>query len=373
MKLAVSSHVALIDGQEYDGIGNSLKATLDSLGKEYVFVRNSMDGELASEVHKYNNGVLRKKSRLIVFRKFAPLRYLSEVIATVIYFRKKQVDIFIGIDPLNALAAILLKKLGKVKCAVFFTADYSEKRFANSILNRVYHAVDRYCVKEADEVWCVSSRIVEVRVRMGAAAERCVLVPNVPPKIYAKLQNTEHNRFEIITSGIIDKQLDYDGLIHAVARLKVYYPELSLTVAGNGPEEGRLRELTDELGIRDRVHFLGKISLKKYLERVAGAGIGAALYTGVWGFNFYGDSTKCREFFNYGLPVITTDTHSTVKEVKKFNAGLVVDKNIDIYVDSIAKILNNYDKYAYASAKLGLRYSGVHEKEIKRLFKSYTM
>ena len=55
-KIVFASHVALINGKEYDGIGNVLKTTLNSLIDNYVFVRNSIDGKLPSEVQYFESG-----------------------------------------------------------------------------------------------------------------------------------------------------------------------------------------------------------------------------------------------------------------------------------------------------------------------------
>lgn len=368
-KLVFSSHVALIKGKEYDGIGNSLKATLRSMGIDYIFVRNSMDGLLASEVQYFVNGDEARTVDLLVKRSPAPLRYISEYRRTVKYFStQNESEVFIGIDPLNALAAIRLKKKGKVAKAVFYTADYSSKRFANPVLNMIYHAIDRYCVRNADEVWSVSTRICEVRRRMGLAERKNIFLPNVPPAEYDYLKQNTHDKYELITTGIIDKQLDFEGTIRAVAILKDEFPQLHFTIVGNGPEEDRLRELATVLGVAEKVEFTGRLSLAETLTRVSKAGIGLALYTGTWGFNYYGDSTKCREYFNFALPVVSTDTHSTVTEINDTQAGVVIPvRDVDAICDGIREVIADYEQYSNHSRELGTKYSGSHKRRIEAI------
>lgn len=368
VRVAVASHVTLIDGKQYDGIGNTLKATLATVAGEYVFVRNSMDGLLGSEVQYYKQSNIVKTIKLGVARRPAPFRYISEYLKTVQYFSKQeQTGVYIGIDPLNALAAIRLKKKGKVKKAIFFTADYSPKRFNNSILNAAYHWIDRYCVLHADEVWSVSTRICAIRRNMGLPDNRNIFVPNVPPLEFTRFAHNVRDRHQLVTTGIIDKQLDFEGIMQAISDLKNELPELKLTIIGNGPQEGSLKKLATKLGIKNQVTFTGRVPLEDALELQSKAGIGLALYTGVWGFNKYGDSTKCREYFNFGLPVISTDTHSTVNEIKESGAGVIVSRDRRDYVRAIRTILNDYDKYATASIKAGKQYRGVHARELKRL------
>ena len=368
-KIVFASHVALINGKEYDGIGNVLKTTLNSLIDNYVFVRNSIDGKLPSEVQYFESGKIANVYNLRVASWLGPLRYASEYYKTVKYFSRhsEAIDAYVAIDPLNALSAIRLKNKGKVKKVIFYTADYSPKRFGNLLLNYIYHAVDKYCVKRADEVWSVSTRICEVRRDMGLSEERNIFVPNVPPVEYDSYKHNARDKFKLITTGILDKQLDFDGAIKAISMLRDEFPNLTMTIIGNGPEETRLRELASHEGVTGRIEFTGRLPLEQALELQSKAGIGLALYTGVWGFNYYGDSTKCREYFNFSLPVISTDTHSTVEDIREFGAGEIVDLDYEQYVTAIRKIIGSYDSYSLASGRVGEMYSGVHRREVERL------
>lgn len=367
-RLAFSSHVALIDGREWDGIGNVLLDTLPSICEEYTFVRHSMDGLLPSEVRQYERGSVKYRTDLYVYGKIAPLRYVSELLNTLFFFSfKKKVDVYVGIDPLNAIAGILLRKLGRVEKAVFYTPDYSPHRFTNKLLNGVYHWIDRYCVQHADEVWSVSTKIVAVRKSMGLPAKKNILLPNVPPVEYNGFRKNKHDKYNLITYGLISTQLDFEGAIRAVAILKDTMPKISFTIIGNGPEEGRLKKLAARLKVADRVHFKGRLHLRETLELASRAGIGLALYTGEWGFNQFGDSTKCREYFNYGLPVISTNTHSTVDEIRESSSGIIVEKSIAAYIHAIETITQEYSTYSRASSELGTKYEGAHKKELLRL------
>lgn len=367
-RIAFASHVALIRGKEYDGIGNVLIKTLSSVTDNFIFVRHSMDGLLASEVRYFKKESFERSDKLSVISKSAPLRYLSEVLSTVYYFLFKQkVDVFVGIDPLNALAGVILRKIGRVDKVIFYTADYSPHRFEQETLNKIYHLIDGYCVKQADTVWSVSSKIVEIRSEMGLVEEKNIFLPNVPPVEFNAFRTNEHDMYNLIMYGILDKQLDFHGAIRSVAELKETFPEISLTIVGNGPEEENLRDLAISLDVTDRVLFKGRLPLEETLKLTSKSGIGLALYTGTWGFNQYGDSTKCREYFNYGLPVISTDTHSTVDEIKGYGAGIVVDKSIEAYTGAVKNVLDEYNEYSKNSYELGRKYEGIHRKVITDL------
>lgn len=367
-KLAIASHAALIEGREYDGIVNVLIEALSTDSIEFDMVRHSMDGLLPSVVRSYKGKTIRHEKRLLVLRSPAFLRYITEFFVTVAYFTfKRRVNVYIGINPLNAVAAIILKKIHRVDRAVFYSSDYTAKRFGNTTMNRIYHAIDVFCVKNADEVWCVSTRIQQIRRDMGLAESKNILVPNVPPAKFSNLLRNKHEKQTLITNGIVDKQLDFEGAIRAVAKLRNKYKDLQFIIIGNGPEQSRLEELTKKLKLTDRVKFMGRLPLSDTLELTSRAGIGLALYTGIWGFNINGDSTKCREFAYFGLPIISTNSHSTVQEIEEKKAGLIVDKNIDAYVTAIVSILDNYESFSKASAALGKMYNDIHRRQIIKL------
>lgn len=367
-RIALASHVTTIDGKRYDGIGDAMKEALDSITSEYIFVRHSMDGLLSSEVQRYQAGSMKSSSKMGVIRKPSVVRYVSELIATVWHFTfNEKVDVYVGIDPLNAAAGVILKSLKRVDYAVFYTADYSPSRFNNKLLDAMYHGIDKFCVRKADEVWSVSSRIVSIREKMGLKKEKNILVPNVPPLKYAHKAKVKRNAHELITLGIIDKQLDFEGVFRAVKSLQDTYLDISLTIVGNGPEEKKLQKVSKDLGVEDRVHFTGRLPFNEAQERIAEAGVGLALYTGVWGFNEYGDSTKCREYFTYGVPVLSTNTHSTVEDIKQFNAGVITEKSPAAYVANITKLFEDYDTYSSNASELGRQYEGVREKELGRI------
>jgi len=367
-KIAVASHAATIDGKQYDGIGDTLKESLSEVTDEFTFLRHSMDGLIDSELQYYKGKSEATKRQLRVVSNPAPLRYISEIIATVWHFTfKEKVDIYLGIDPLNALAGLILRSFGRVETAIFYTADYSPTRFNNKMMDRAYHSIDKFCVKHANEVWSVSSRIVGVRRTMGLPEERNIFVPNVPPLAYTNQKRGRYDKHKLITLGIVDRQLDFRGVMSAMHILSDKYPDISLTIVGNGPEEASLKKFASQQGVTDRVNFLGRLSFNEAQEKISHAGIGLALYTGVWGFNKYGDSTKCREFFSYGLPVLSTDTHSTVEEIEEFSAGIVVPVSVDAYVTGIEELFKKYSQYSKKSAALGEKHKGAREKELARL------
>ena len=366
----VTAHATFANGKIYEAPANTLVETLVDKHENFFYIRHSIDGKLKSTAYQYKDGLLLKETVLFCISHPAPLRYIAEIASTVLHLirtSKGKNDCYIGLDPLNAFSGIILKKLGFVKKAVFYTADYSRKRFVNKILNKIYLAVDSFCVNNADEVWNVSSRIVAVRKEMGLDDNKNIFVPNMPSGIYKKFTNNQKNHFHLVSLGIVSEQMDYQNLFDAVSDLKQNYPEILVKIIGTGPKEEEYKKYIADKKLQNHVIFMGHLNHERALEEISKSGIGLALYNGKWDFNYYGDSMKCREYFCYGLPVITTNTHSTVEEIGESKAGIVCNPDKDAYIKAIKAILLDYNPYSQNSYSLTKKYEGVHEKLIKKL------
>ncbi len=366
----IAGHATIIGGKIYESPVNTLVEALKSNGDKFLFIRHYMGGELPSSVYSLNGGVVHQDFVLKGITRLAPLRYISEVLTTCWYFwRHKPVkpSYFIGVDPLNALSGILLRKFGIVDKAVYFSVDYAKKRFSNGILNFTYHFIDRCVSHHADQVWCVSARIQEVRSLMGLPKCKNLLLPNVPSMDYKPYVSNARNKYRLITLGIISNQLDFTGILDALVLLKPEYPELELHIYGDGPKKDAHEKYAIEKGLSGFVFFYGSVSHKDALNAISRSGIGLALYNGNWGFNYYGDSMKCREYFCFGLPVITTDTHSTVEDIRQSGAGVVVEISAESYANAVRNIIGSYSSYSVAASSLAARYDNTHLKHLLAL------
>lgn len=368
--IIIIAHATLVDGKIYEPPANTLVETLKNQKKDFLYLRHSIDGKLKSIVYVYKLGKQVDQRAVFVIPRPAPLRYITEIIGSIWYFifnPKTWSSCYIGLDPLNAFTGVILKKLHVFKKVIFYTADYSKRRFSNRLLNKIYLAIDAFCVANADEVWNVSSRICGVREKMGLDPKKNIFVPNTPSDSYKKYTSNTKNKYQLISLGIVSEQLDYIGVFEAIKELKEDYPKLTLKIVGDGPKKAEYKKYVVENKLEQHVFFLGYLNHDQALEEISKSGIGLALYNGKWDFNKYGDSMKCREYFCYGLPVLTTDTHSTVDEIKISGAGIVCTPNKDAYKNSLRTIYGDYDNFSMKSKELSLKYAEVHSKLLNDL------
>ncbi|MCA9301896.1 glycosyltransferase [Candidatus Nomurabacteria bacterium] len=362
--IVLASHAYLVDDQVFDVLFERTLELLIKKNHSFVFVRNYIYGERRSEVLTYKNGVLVETATLATMTGNLPLAYFSQVLVLLKVLSKYRAGArFIAANPLNAFSGILFKIFSPSSKVVFYNTDYSDRRFDSWILNFFFRFIERVCVMFSDYIWCVSSRIFDKRLSQGVPADRLVFVPNVPD-IQVEISAKKKLNHVLITSGILSDQQDYFGLFDAVKVLKVKYPSILLKIYGNGDKEEMYKNYVKSLELEETVLFHDFIPHKEYLLAAMGAGIGIALYNGSWGFNYYGDSTKCREFFAFGVPVITTDTHSTVKEIVDYECGVVCDVNSTQYVEAYDEIMSRYEYYSSNCLRLAKTHENILGKSI---------
>lgn len=367
------THATCINWKIWEAPTNVVRENLLKYSNKPILnIRHFIYWEEKSQYFLYNtDGNIESQWKLYVLSKYSVLRYITEIVSTfffILFFAKSKDITYIWFNPLNSFVGYLLKKVRKIKKNIFYTPDYSPKRFNNKTLNSIYHKIDKICVFWSDEVWNVSHRIFEVREKMGLDVSKNIFIPNMPGLLIS--DENKQNDFSLITAWNLRWQLDYLWIINSISDLKIDYPKICFYIAWDWPLRWELEEYIKNKGLTTNVILLGRLEYQEYLSFLEKCSIWIALYNWTFGFNYYWDSMKCREFTCYGMPIITTKYHSTAEEIDKNNAGIIVwtDEEWETYTESIRKIFENYSIYSQNSKKLWELYHQYYIDKIKELW-----
>lgn len=346
--IVVSCHAVFSPaGEPMHGTGSEIGNFLQKRKKQYLFIRHSLYGDFPTQIESFDGKNLTYKFFGIKGLSFF-LRILQEQIITFYLVLKigTKPGLLIGIDPLNALNGLILKRLGLVQKVVFYTADYTSRRFNNSLLNSLYHKIDKLAIKNADQVWNVSSRINNLRIKQGVSKERNVFVPNSP--IFEKVKRLPYsqiNKHQLVIVSHLTKAINWSLIFRVVKKLSNRFKDIKLVIIGSGPYEQQLKNLVKELKIEKRIIFLGQKTHEDCLEILAQSAIGLAVYTQAQSWTIFGDSLKIREYFACGLPVITTSVPSTADDVEKEQAGIIVRLSEENLKEAIDRLFSQKQLY----------------------------
>lgn len=327
--------------------------------------------EKPDKIH-FKNGIEISNEKVWLKINNTVIRYLYEIFNNIFYIIllkiKYKNNTYVWIDPLNAFAWVIMRKLWFLSRSIFYTPDYSPKKFSNTLLNKIYHWIDKFSVKYSDETWNISSRVTELREQLNYKNKN-VFLPNVP-WLLKITKDINYEKYSIITSWSLKSQLDHKKMIDVIKKIKINFPDVRYYIAWDGEKREELENHVKTLWLEDTVIFLWFLKYSEYIEIVARMWVWVALYTGSMEFNYYWDSTKCREFMHFWMPILTTDFHSTAKEINDFNVWIVHKENITIndYAKSLTLIFEKYDDYAKNSRKLWEKYNSSFIKKIDALW-----
>lgn len=124
-------------------------------------------------------------------------------------------------------------------------------------------------LRRADAIVTISDGLYNDFITRGIPKLKITKVPNavdanrfLKPQISNELPSHIEGASGNLTLGFIGSFYSYEGLdllLEALPRLIQKIPRLQLLLIGSGPEENRLRRITEESGLSPHVKFLGRI------------------------------------------------------------------------------------------------------------------
>ena len=198
----------------------------------------------------------------------------------------------------------------------------------------------QWAANEADALITVCAALRDVLIDMGIAENKVTALRNGVdltifslPLSRSQLQNDlSVSGKTILSVGHLIERKGHDLIIKALEKL----PDVQLIIAGIGEEKDNLESLVKQLGLENRVRFLGLVphdDLKKYYGAVD-ALVLASSREG-WA-NVLLESMAC------GTPVVATNIWGTPEVVASNEAGVLVERNPQSIADGIQRLFENY-------------------------------
>lgn len=265
---------------------------------------------------------------------------------------KRRFDLFVGSDPLNALAGVLLRHMGFAREVVFYKIDYVPARFSNPILNLLYEWIDRKSAREANWTWNLAEAMIRERKKQGIKSDNQLVVPiGCHFERITRPSTTEVNRSRLVYMGSLRRGQGIELAVDTFPTVLEKLPQAQLVIVGSGPLQGLLKSRVSELGLNRRVSFTGEVRDHQQLEKIlTTCGIGLATYEPLpESYTYFTEPGKVKVYLACGLPVIITGVPEIAETVKKRGAGMVIDYNSDSLVEAVMMLAHN--ERAYASAR----------------------
>ena len=172
---------------------------------------------------------------------------------------------------LNPAGQLAHRIFGKYK--IPFVVTEHSTFFARDLIPRSLFGTLRKAAEAASTMAAVSpplGRLVERQLGLGA--NRITWVPNVidPFVVNAPVPTPSSHRsgFDFLCIGNLIPIKNHALLLHAFARAFPEDKNVMLRIGGDGPLEAELKELSIQLGLQNKVTFLGRLSRNEVIAEV---------------------------------------------------------------------------------------------------------
>ncbi len=217
----------------------------------------------------------------------------------------------------------------------------------------------RFAYRHADKVIANSAFTRDQLHELGVASERITVIspgvdneryrPNLPCKELRELVGIPEQSSIILSVGRLSRRKGFDQVIRSLSMILEKNIDVHYVVIGIGEDEIYLQRLANELGVLERVHFLGHVSMDDLPRWYNAADVFAMpnreINGDTEGFGMvYIEASAC------GKPVVGGLAGGTAAAIAEGYSGYRVDgDSVDAVADALCKLLSDRD----LASKLG--------------------
>ena len=163
-----------------------------------------------------------------------------------------------GALPCGHAAALLARDLGIPFVVTVHGRDVFSAR-NGGLSGRWCERVSKKVYRSAERVICISGR-VQADLLSGVHCRTSVVHNGVDAQMFSSSLAVSEAKTVVLSVGNLIPTKGHETLLRAVAVVNGSHPNLRCQIIGVGPEQRRLVEVAQQLGISDRVEFLGRQS-----------------------------------------------------------------------------------------------------------------
>lgn len=287
---------------------------------------------LVEQVDGYRVKRLELASRNLRGGRFAPLlKYLDMIFAVARVTKLRPADVYHSHDGNSLLATYPVVK--RDHAAWVYDSHELERgrNIGSTHLVGIYRCLwsfpERLFIRRVNAVISANPSYASQLVT-AYSIQPPVVVMNCPEYTVPPESSLLHNRIGAPANRMIalyqGAVVPGRGIEVCIRSLKYTDLEIDFVVLGDGRARGDLVALASELGLSDRVHFLGFVPLESLLAYTASADIGLSLIQNTCLSYYYSLPNKVLEYVMAGLPVVASDFPEMRRIVQEYKVGEVV-------------------------------------------------
>lgn len=221
----------------------------------------------------------------------------------------------------------------------FFMSKF--KATEKSAIIKLLKFLEKISVRYADKAITVNDRISKIiGERSKIKYDIPVIMNSVDEDLFKKRKHVQTEDYILSYHGTLTELYGVEKGIKAVSLLKEKIPEIKFNIFGNGSSIEELKNLSNELGLNDRVRFFGSIPFDEMSTELAKVDLGI-LPLEVDQLTENCCSTKLNEYIFLGIPVIMTKLRATLDYFDDKSIGYIEDNDPETLADKIYEVYQN--------------------------------
>ncbi len=230
----------------------------------------------------------------------------------------------------------------------------------------VWKKVEDLCIPTTDARYTVSQGISK---KLHALYNKEFQVIENSPILDADL-NLDLPRSYILYQGAVNFGRGLEVLLHAMTHI-----DAKLVICGEGDALNTLKQLANQLRIREKIEFKGYIPPKELKAITLRAKIGITFFSNHGQSNHYSLSNRFFDYFHAATPQLVVDYPEYKQFLKRYRVGVTIATLEQSEIaDKLSLLLNNKSLYAELKEQCLLARQDVHwqnqEQRLKKIYQS---
>jgi len=293
--------------------------------------------ELKNSVPIMNDNYLKERIRCWFNKgKFFYIEYNIRLFVKLLF---TNADIYSAVD-LDTIAPCFLAATLKGKKKVFDAHEYFSETpevVKRVVVKRIWETVASTFIPKADAAYTVSESLA--KIFSNKYSVEFVTIRNVPS--LAKQENFEMKREFLLYQGALNEGRGLEEIIDAMK-----YIDMPLKIGGEGDLSVQLREKVKQLGLENKIEFLGFVS-PETLEHLTGkAFLGLNLLNSVSPSYYYSLANKFFDYIHHEVPSLNMDFPEYRKINDQFEVSILLNSlESGIIEKKINQLINDKGLY----------------------------
>lgn len=293
--------------------------------------------------------------RLITVNKRQPLPMRLLKFTTKLFLAARKTDVIYAQNAVAAgLPAVIAGFCARRPVVIKFVGDEAwerasqERRTTKSLdaflakpegglRTKIFLNIQGFVLRHAQKVTTPSAYLAEIIHRTyGVEKNKLVVNYNAADKTETLPFLTHPVPHQMVTTARLVEWKGIDGIIRATALLRKEFPDVRLLIAGDGPEEAKLKEIAHGLGLHNHVVFMGRVSRAEtwHIRKTSQVYVLNSTYEGL--------PHTALTSFAAEIPIVASDIPGTNEAVYNEETGLVVPPGDDAALAAaVARLFHN--------------------------------